>query len=161
MTWAAILQAAIVGVIATGFMDIVAMVRKRLMGTPSLNYAMVGRWLGHIPRGKLHHDFIAKSAAIEGEFYFGWAAHYLIGIGFAVLFVWLFDPAWLVAPALVPALLFGTSTVVAPFFIMQPSMGAGVAAAKTPRPWTARARSITAHMSFGLGLWVGGLLLNL
>jgi hypothetical protein len=47
--------------------------------------------------------------------------------------------------------------LVAPFFILQPGMGAGVAASKTPNPNAARLRSVLAHTIFGVGLYVSAL----
>lgn len=44
-------SAIFVGVVATVAMDLAAFAQRRLFGIPSLKYAMVGRWLGHIPRG--------------------------------------------------------------------------------------------------------------
>jgi Protein of unknown function (DUF2938) len=38
--------------------------------------------------------------------------------------------------------------------IMQPAMGAGVAALKAPRPHVARFRSIVTHTVYGVGLYV-------
>ena len=38
------------------------------------------------------------------------------------------------APTFLPALLVGIGTVAAPFFILQPGMGAGIAASRTPNP---------------------------
>ena len=45
-------------------------------------------------------------------------------------------------------------TLVAPFFIMQPAMGAGIAASNTARPNVARLRSIATHTVYGIGLYV-------
>ncbi|MCZ3133241.1 DUF2938 domain-containing protein, partial [Acinetobacter baumannii] len=64
------------------------------------------------------------------------------------------------------ALIVGLASVVFPFLLMQPGMGAGIAARRTPRPGVARLRSLVTHAVFGLGLyasghvlqWVGGLL---
>ncbi|OVZ64709.1 hypothetical protein CDO44_00395 [Pigmentiphaga sp. NML080357] len=53
-----------------------------------------------------------------------------------------------------PALALGVATVVAPFFILQPGLGAGIAASKTPRPNAARLRSLVTHAVFGLGLYI-------
>jgi len=61
---------------------------------------------------------------------------------------------WTAQPTLAPALLFGILSVAAPFFILQPGMGAGIAASKTPRPNTARLRSLIAHAVFGAGLYL-------
>ncbi|MGY3486655.1 hypothetical protein ACVW1C_004538 [Bradyrhizobium sp. USDA 4011] len=44
-------RAALIGTGATVVMDIWGLVRKRLLGIPSLDYALVGRWLGHFASG--------------------------------------------------------------------------------------------------------------
>ncbi|MNT97543.1 hypothetical protein D3C72_2398910 [compost metagenome] len=62
-------------------------------------------------------------------------------------------------PTLAPALIVGLATVAAPFFLMQPGMGAGIAASKTPNPHIARLRSLLTHAVFGIGLYLSGLLL--
>ncbi|WP_447883030.1 DUF2938 family protein [Serratia fonticola] len=54
----------------------------------------------------------------------------------------------------------GIISVVAPFFLMQPSFGFGFAAARTPQPNVARQRSLIAHVSFGIGIYVVALLLR-
>ena len=41
---------------------------------------------------------------------------------------------------------------------MQPGMGAGIAASKTPKPNAARLRSAMTHTVFGLGLYASALL---
>jgi Protein of unknown function (DUF2938) len=48
----------------------------------------------------------------------------------------------------------GLATVAAPFLILQPAFGAGIAASLTPRPNIARVRSLLTHLSFGLGLYL-------
>lgn len=40
---------------------------KRLFGVPSLDYGMVGRWIGHFPRGRLVHTSIAQASPVRGE----------------------------------------------------------------------------------------------
>ena len=51
-----------------------------------------------------------------------------------------------------PALTVGIGSVAAPFLLMQPAMGAGIAASRTPRPSAARMRSLVTHGVFGVGL---------
>jgi hypothetical protein len=41
---------------------------------------------------------------------------------------------------------------------MQPGMGAGIAASKTPNPNVARLRSIVTHTVYGIGLYGSALL---
>ena len=151
-----LLRAVLIGVGATLVMDLWALLLKRLFGAPSLDYAMVGRWIGHLPRGRLTHPGIARSAPVAGERAIGWIAHYAIGIGFALLLLAIWGPAWASRPTLPPALIVGIATVAAPFLILQPGMGAGIAASRTPKPGVARLRSLMAHASFGVGLYLAG-----
>src|SRR5688572_9580629 len=74
-----------IGMGATAVMDIWAVARKRLLGSPSPNYGWVGRWLAYLARGRFRHDPIAASPPVKGERLIGWSAHYLIGIAFAGL----------------------------------------------------------------------------
>ncbi len=148
------LVAVVVGSGATVIMDIWALLMSRLFDIPSLNYRMVGRWVGHIPRGKFVHGNIADASPISGERVIGWAAHYAIGIAFAWALLMIVGLEWIDEPTALPALLTGIVTSAAPFLIMQPGMGAGIAASKTPAPTTARLRSLMAHVSYGVGLYL-------
>lgn len=84
----------------------------------------------------------------------GWSAHYTIGVVFALVFIVLTSGDWLARPTLLPALLYGVGTVVFPFFIMQSSLGLGIAASRTPKPTQARVKSLVTHTVFGVGLYV-------
>lgn len=141
------------GIGATLVMDLWALFQKRVLGLATLNYAMVGRWIGHLPRGKFAHASIAAAPPIPGERAIGWIAHYAIGVVFAGIVLAVWGMGWARQPTLLPALLVGVATIVAPFLIMQPGMGLGIAAAKTPRPNLARLRSIITHTIFGAGLY--------
>jgi len=142
-----------IGLGATAVMDFWGLVRQRLFGIAPPNYALVGRWVGHMPRGRFHHPAIATAAPVRGERALGWAVHYLTGVAFAALLVSLNGVAWLAQPSLGPALALGIATVAAPFLLMQPGMGAGIAASRTARPATARLQSLITHAVFGAGLF--------
>ena len=146
----------VIGVGATAVMDLWAGVRQRLLGVAPPNYGLVGRWLGHMRRGRLRHEAIAAAPPVRGERVIGWVAHYLIGIVFAALLPALWGREWLNQPTLWPALAVGIATVAAPFLLMQPGMGAGIAARRTPRPTAARLQSLVTHAIFGLGLYAAG-----
>lgn len=152
-------QVILIGVGATIFMDIWGLIQKA-MGVATLNYAMVGRWAGHLLRGQIAHSNIGKAAPIAGESSLGWFIHYAVGIAFAFLLITVYGTAWLQDPRWLPAVLVGLVTVVMPFFVMQPAMGAGVAASRTPRPWTNRLRSLLTHTIFGLGMYLAAVLLK-
>ena len=144
------------GVGATAVMDLWAIARKRLLGIPAPNYDLVGRWLAHMPRGRFRHASIAATLPVHGERLIGWTAHYLIGISYAAVLLGIWGLAWIRQPTVGPALLVGIVTVAAPFLVMQPGMGAGIAASRTPRPASARLQSLLMHAIFGLGLYAAG-----
>ena len=152
------LDALAIGVGATAVMDVWAVALKRFWCIPSLNLAMVGRWLGHLPRGTVTHANIAQAAPVRDEAILGWTAHYVIGVLFAAVLLALAGQEWVQGPTFAPALLAGLVSVAAPFCILQPGMGAGVAASKTPHPGAARLRSLMAHTAFGIGLYLAALL---
>ena len=152
------LDALAIGVGATAVMDVWAVALKRFWCIPSLNLAMVGRWLGHLPRGTVTHANIAQAAPVRDEAILGWTAHYVIGVLFAAVLLALAGQEWVRQPTFAPALLAGLVSVAAPFCILQPGMGAGLAASKTPHPTAARQRSLMAHTAFGIGLYLAALL---
>lgn len=151
----------LIGVGATMVMDLWAVARKRLLGVPAPNYGLVGRWLAYMPRGRFRHDAIAGAAPVPGERVIGWAAHYLIGVAFAAILTGIWGEEWIHHPTLGPALIVGIGTVGAPFLLMQPGMGAGIAASRTPHPTAARIHSLATHAIFGLGLYGAGLAASL
>lgn len=148
-------RAALVGVGATAVMDVAGELLRRTTGVPPLDYALLGRWIGHLRGGTYRHEAIGAAAPVPHEREIGWAAHYAIGTGFATAFVAL-HPGWLDRPTLAPALALGVGTVAAPWFVMQPAFGLGPAASRTPRPTLARARSLRAHAIYGAGIWLSG-----
>ncbi|WP_066708917.1 DUF2938 domain-containing protein [Curvibacter delicatus] len=151
-----LLRTVVIGIGATAVMDLWLTLLKTL-GLPTLNFALLGRWVGHMPRGRWAHQGIAKAAPVPGELALGWAAHYVTGITFALLLTALAGPPWLRTPSLAPALCFGIGTVVLPLFVMQPAMGAGFASSRTPTPVLNVLKSLANHTVFGLGLYAAAL----
>lgn len=146
------LRTAAIGIGATALLDLWLALLARL-GVPGLDFALLGRWVGHGLHGRWRHTAIAKAAPVRGERALGWLAHYAVGIAFAALAVALAGRGWVQAPQLLPALAVGALTVLMPWLVMQPAMGAGIAAAKTPKPAANRVRSLANHLVFGAGLY--------
>jgi hypothetical protein len=155
-----IVKVVLIGIGATAVMDGWLMLLKRL-GVPTLNFAFIGRWAGHLARGTFAHAAIAKAPPVRGELALGWLTHYAVGIAFACLLVALQGFQWTGNPTLPPALAVGMGTVAAPLFVMQPAMGAGIASSKTPTPLKNCLRSVANHTVFGLGLYVAAALIAL
>lgn len=149
---------ALIGVGATVVMDVWLTFLKR-MGVQTLDFAFIGRWVGHLFLGRFVHASIKKAKPIPGELMLGWFTHYAIGIAFAGLLVCIYGIDWTSTPSLLPAVLVGMSTVAAPLFVMQPAMGSGFAASKTPTPLKNCIRSVVNHTVFGLGLYLSAFLI--
>lgn len=157
-SFTALIHVALIGIGATALMDLWLLLLARL-GVPIAGFAMVGRWVGHMSRGRIVHAAIAKAAPIPFEHGLGWLTHYLVGIAYALGLAGVQGAAWLQQPTPQPALLFGVLTVVAPWFVMQPAMGAGVLALKTATPLKNGLRNLANHAVFGAGLYVSAALL--
>ncbi len=152
----------VVGVGATLVMDLWALFLKRVLAVPSLSYCLVGRWVSHMATGVFWHTKISNADVRAGECALGWVVHYLIGIAYAAILLVPMQGVWLSwldqAPlsAFSIALLFGLTTVVFPFFIMQPALGSGIADCHNTNPAQARLKTLVTHSVFGVGLFAAG-----
>jgi hypothetical protein len=151
----------LIGAGASALMDVWALVSRRAFKIQGLDYAMLGRWIGNFPRGRFFHERIASSHPIRGERPLGWVAHYSIGIAFAFLLLAIWGLGWARSPTILPPMLIGLGTIVAPWFVLQPGMGAGIAASKTPNPRAARLRNLATHTVYGIGLYVSAVALTI
>jgi len=153
--WQAVVWCLGVGVSATLFMDGVAWLRAHLLGLGGLDWALVGRWLGHLVRGQLVLPSPQTARPVPFERALGWSFHYAVGVGLAALLWWLLPGEGLDQPALLLSVGFGLATVLLPMLTLQPGLGMGLAARKAPQPWLARRRSLQTHFTFGVGLYFG------
>lgn len=152
--------AILIGLGATFTFDLWGLFLKFAFKIRPSDICLVGRWLRYMPEGTFKHSNIGSTPPKSAECAIGWITHYLIGITFALIFVTVMGDPWLQHPTLIPAVCFGVFTVLAPFLIMQPSLGFGFAASKTKNPAQARLRSLMNHTAFGVGLYLFGWLVN-
>jgi len=150
-----------IGIGATLIFDLWGLFLEYTFKIAPSNFCLVGRWVLYMPEGIFRHSNINSAPLKSAECVVGWIVHYIIGITFAVTFLAIVGNKWLQHPSLIPALLFGLITVSAPFFIMQPAFGLGVAVSKSSNPAQARLRSLINHIVFGFGLYVSGALVHL
>lgn len=152
-----LVRAVVIGVGATLVMDLWALVLRKF-GVPSLNFALLGRWLGHLPEGRFVHEKIDRAEPVPAERLLGWVAHYSIGVAFSFLLLATCGLEWARSPSLLPALGIGIVTVLAPLFVLQPALGAGIASTKTPRPLFNSLKSLVTHTVYGFGLYLAAFL---
>lgn len=149
----------LLGITATIIFDLWILVQKS-MGLPTLNFALLGRWVADFRNLKFKHTAIKDAPKVKFELCIGVVAHYLIGIFIAFLLIITNGELWLENPDIISSILIGIATVIFPLFIMQPAMGAGLAFLNTPHPFTSSLKSLLNHVVFGICLYWSGLLLN-
>ena len=82
----------LMGLGATVLIDLWALVLQRLAQVALPNWAMVGRWVMHLPRGRLFHENIAVAQPVPKEQQIGWIFHYFVGVVYGVFFALLAGP---------------------------------------------------------------------
>lgn len=150
-----LLHMLIVGVIATVALDLWQQVYRLAFGTPITDWGMIGRWVGHFRDGTFVQPDIGKAAPVPGETALGWVVHYIVGIGYGVVYLALMWFVLRIPPAPVPALVFAALSVSVTWFMMQPVLGAGVMASRVPHRGAAMLHDFTSHLALGVGLAVG------
>ena len=154
-----IIRSVIIGGIATLALDLWSLLLNRTIGIPMANWALVGRWVRHLPYGTFSHADMAAADGFDNERAVGWLFHYAVGIAFAaaLLLLW---PAWAKVPTLWPPMIVGYVTIGCGWFILAPGMGGGMAHSRRDNANQIRLLNFLGHTVFGLGLWLGGLLLK-
>jgi len=149
------LQAVMAGVLATLALDIWQRLLFAVSGIPPADWGLIGRWFAYIPKGRLIHQPIAETPAVAGESAIGWTMHYLVGIAYGFAYLGLMAFGLERPPSLLNGFLFGAVSVVIPWFIMQPGLGAGVMARLAPNPWIPRLNALASHILYGIALYGG------
>ena len=150
---------AIVGVLATVTMDVVAIVALRLgiagRGPRRTGPDLIGRWIGYLLRGKFRHTDIRQTPPLPGELVLGLVAHYSIGTVLTLVYLGLLITAH-ARPTALNAIVFGVATTVFPWFIMFPSQGMGWLGRDAPDNAHLVRVSLFNHIIFGLSiaLWM-------
>ncbi len=156
---ASVFQIVAVGVGTCIVFDLWQRVFAIFTGIPPSNWAMVGRWLLGVLSGKglIARDLAAQPAR-RNEAAAGWALHYVVAVGYAVIYAALMQAGWLVAgPG--DGLIFGVVSVVVPWLFFMPALGNGMMARLTPNPLKTCAVALIMHALFGVVLGGGFALL--
>lgn len=155
-----IVAAVLVGIGGTAILDLISFLMERFFGVPATDWRMVGRWLGHMPKGQFVQRDLKRAMPVPGEHALGWVFHYLIGAGYGLLLVAIWGTGWLESSRIVPPMILVLGLLVLPYFVMMPGMGIGIAASRTPKPNVARLKSVLGHSIFGCGMFLTAWLLE-
>jgi len=149
-----------VGICACFVFDICQRLIKYATGIPPSNWALVGRWFWGVV---LDRRFIAKGLVSQAprpfETSLGWAVHYSVAIGYALIFAVLMEFR-VFQPSIFDGLIFGIISVVVPWFFFMPALGNGILARHTPNPLLACSLAFVMHSVFGIAIGAGFMLLT-
>ena len=146
------LAAAGAGVVATYAMDVAGsrIVAPVLGKGPS---GGLGRWIGHMFRGRFTHEDITKAEPIPHEAGIGMAAHYGIGLVLGAGYALLLRVPQQRPSSLGCATAYGVATTVLPWFWMFPARGQGVMGLRGG-DLRVPAYALGTHVAYGAGLGV-------
>jgi Protein of unknown function (DUF2938) len=153
-------QVLLAGAIATVSMDVLSAIAIRLRLIAPLSPYVIGRWFASVARAHPFHEDIAREAPGSHELAITLPVHYAIGMCLTALFVLMAHRIGWQARSLSPALAFGVCSSVFPWLLMFPAMGYGFFGAHGPEGTRLFVSSLVSHVFFGLGLWIGVLMVS-
>ena len=148
-------QTVLIGVVSTVSLDLLSAVAYRLRLTAALSQNLIGRWFALVARAQPLQADIARVPAVNHELAIAIPVHYAIGVTLASLYVWGTSQLGWPTRSLALALAFGLSTSILPWLLMFPAMGYGFFGAHGPSGTRLFLSSLINHACFGLGIWIG------
>jgi len=142
----------VAGVLATYGMDVTG----RTIVAPALRMmppGNLGRWIGHMFKGRFIHEDITKAAPIAHEAAIAVTAHYAIGLTLGAGYALLLRVPQPRRSSFTRAAAYGAATTVFPWFWMFPARGQGVMGLRD-RDLRVPAFALCVHVAYGLGLEV-------
>ncbi len=146
------LQGFLIGLLSTLFMDVFNLAASRTLAVGLFRPALLGRWVGHMFRGRFVHRDIRDAMPVWREFALGEVTHYAIGGVLGTIYVLLSSLIDVSPDRLGWAVAYGTLTTVLAWFVMFPSFGFGLCGALGPPSMAPLRTSAFNHVSFGIGL---------
>ncbi len=153
-----VVTAFVAGILGTVAMDLLNNLVVRTGVFLKIDVVMIGRMAWGWTRGRFRYGHPDEMEQVPNEMIYGYLAHFGIGVGLAIPFVFAWD-LWIggpVSPAC--AVLYGFATTAASFFFVYPSMGLGVCGWRSPERIKAFISPLANHLFYGVGL-AGGVTL--
>jgi len=143
------------GIIGTIIMDTVNFLISKTGIITKIDIKMIGRMSVGWLQGRFIYKHPNEIKPINHEFFFGYLAHYAIGVAIAVLFVFGWDiliggnisPFWI--------FVYGIITTLGSYLIIYPSMGLGIFGFKSTEGLKNTISSFINHLFFGVGMAIG------
>lgn len=151
----AVVTGVVAGLLGTLAMDLLNKLVARTGMLLRIDVRILGRMAVGWTRGRFRYGHPEEMEPVNAERLYGFATHYLIGVGLAVPFVlgWIALIGGTVSPAW--ALAYGVATTAASWFFVYPSMGLGAFGTRSPDGTKAVLTPLANHFFYGVGLAVG------
>lgn len=152
-----IFEVILLGSFATLYMDLAAILLSKLkIIQPVIESKIIGRWVLYMFKGKFTHNDIRKIPVLKNEKEASIAAHFLIGIVLAFIYMLFISILPAAQNHIITPIIFGLLTTLLPWLWLYPSIGLGFLALRTERTSTYLITSTINHFNFGLGLviWI-------
>jgi len=154
------LRSVFVGILATITMDVLSVTALKLGLIAFLPPRLTGRWFASMARGQFLHTDIGRVPPINHEMAIAVPMHYAVGITLALLYLLMVSALRLSPRNLIVALAFALCTNLLPWLLMFPAMGYGWFGAHGPPGTRLFFSSLFTHCFYGVGLWIGVLILS-
>jgi hypothetical protein len=150
-----ILMVLTVGIFGTVVMDILNLFFARIGIISKIEVNAIGRMAVGWTHGRFFYKHPSEMDEVAHEVLIGYIAHYSIGIGLAIPYIFGWDILIGGNPSLIYAIVYGIATTVASWFFVYPTMGLGAFGLKSPEGFRAAFSSLANHLFYGLGLAIG------
>lgn len=154
-----ILKIILMGIIAGIAMDWWNVVLDMTYGV-TLDWHLLGRWIGHTLEGNFVLYNIPKLSAIPYESTLGWFGHYFTSIVYVMIYLFIIYKILNRKPTIVNALITGWCFMIMPFCLYQPAIGIGYFGSQAANPDMVRLITFSMHTAFGLGLYLGYIIME-
>ena len=153
-------RSVLIGIVATLTMDVLTVAAIKLRLIAPLRPQLIGRWFASIAQGQALHSDIANAPPINHEFAVAVPVHYAIGVTLALLYLLASSTFGINPRSPVAALGFALCTNLLPWLLMFPAMGYGWFGTHGPAGTRLLLSSFVTHCLYGLGLWIGVLVIS-
>jgi hypothetical protein len=154
------MRSVFVGILATITMDVLSVAALKLGLIAFLPPRMTGRWFASVARGQFFHTDISQVPPFNHEMAIAISMHYAVGITLALVYLLLTSTLGLSARNPIVAVAFAVSTNLLPWLLMFPAMGYGWFGTNGPPGTRLFLSSFVTHCLYGVGLWIGLLIVT-
>jgi uncharacterized membrane protein YeaQ/YmgE (transglycosylase-associated protein family) len=140
------------GVLGTLVMDLLNYLFARAGIISKIDIGMIGRMAAGWTRGHFYYNHPDEVKKIDNEVFYGYLAHYGIGVGFSLPYVLGWNLLIGGIPSPESSILYGIATTAGSWLFIYPSIGQGVCGLRSAEGIRSCLSSLANHLFFGIGM---------